>query len=110
MYNEQGKIVDRRELLKVKVKSLAAEARIIRHAETKTKGRLREELHLHRVNELRRAARNTHVAYALIRGRTLQQVEPNPGYAPDWSEVERMVKKYGPSGYDLARARSDAGR
>ena len=41
-------IIDRREMLRIKVKSLTAEARIIRVEERKTFGALRNELHIHR--------------------------------------------------------------
>lgn len=96
--NDTKKIIDRREMLRVKLKSLAAEARIIRREELRTHGALREELHRHRVDIVRKVARDTHVAYGLIRGRTYEQIEPktNPDSAPDWDAVNKMVAKYGP--------------
>ncbi len=99
MYDQNKTIVDRREMLRVKLKSLAAEARIIRREEQRTHGALREELHRHRVDVVRKAARDTHVAYALIRGRTYEQIESktHPDSSPDWDTVNKMVKKYGPS-------------
>jgi hypothetical protein len=97
MYQQDRKTIkDRREMLRVKLKSLAAEAQIIRREEHRSFGQLRNELHLHRVNEVRRAARMTHIAYALIKGRTLEQIEPNAATPPDWDAINKMLKKYGP--------------
>src|SRR4051812_12541317 len=76
-------IHDRREMLRVKVKSLAAEARIIRREEMRTSGPLREELYLHRTHAVRMAAREAGIAYGYIRGRTLLQMEPN-AKQPGW--------------------------
>ena len=101
-------VKDRREMLKVKVKSLAEEARIIRTAEQRTHGILREELHNHRVVQLRHEARCTCLAYGFIRGRTLEQMEGKSKFSqqavghpvcylwPGWKRVREMVKKYGP--------------
>lgn len=91
-------IVDRREMLRVKLKSLAAEAKIIRREETRTHSGLRAELWLHRVSIVRSEARCTHLAYGFIRGRTLEQMEPKSDSPPDWERVRKMLKKYGPAG------------
>ena len=96
MYDKNGNLIDRREMLKVKVKHLAAEARIIRREEQKTHGYLRESLHLHRVYTVRKAARSAHIAYALVKGRTYEQLEKNPSTEPDWDDINRMIKTYGP--------------
>lgn len=104
MQDKQGKVVDRREMLRVKLKSLAAEARIIRHEERRTRGALRDELADHRRKVVRQAARNTHVAYALIRGRAIERIEPNAKTEPNWSEVKRMCAQYGPKGFELKKA------
>ena len=148
MYDKTGAIIiDRREMLRVKIKSLAAEAQIIRKETSRLSGRkrhqakrnytltiklLREmvmseeqrkaaiietrtefrkakanarprpwgvlhtEMHEHRIKELRRAARSAHVAYGIIRGRSLEKIETAPKVDPDWKEIERLVKKYGP--------------
>ena len=69
-------LVDRRELLRVKLKSLMAEARIIRQEEHRTWVPLYQELRNHRVRHLRVEARATHLAYGLIRGLTREQMEP----------------------------------
>lgn len=87
---------DRRRFLKVKLKTLAAEARIIRREEQRTHDpALREALYLHRILKVRRAARNTHLAYGYLRGRSYTQLEASCAEAPDWADVKRMVKQYG---------------
>lgn len=125
-------IVDRRELLKIKVKSLAAEAKIIRHEEKKigtvryvqvdgrivkgTEGRedkyrpsyvrrvryglnpLAHEMWAHRTKHLREEARLTHIAYGLIRGKSLEKIEGNAKVAltsAQWDRIRAMVRKYG---------------
>lgn len=93
MQDKNGKIIDRREMLKIKLKSLAAETRIIRHQEKKTRGALREELYRHRIDVVRKVARDTHIAYGLIRGRTLEQIEPQSYSSPDWNAINKMIEK-----------------
>jgi len=107
MYDRQGIIVDQREMLRVKVKSLAAEARIIRQAELREKKRkqryddeIRARLHSHRVLDVRRHSRCAHLAYGFIRGRTHLQMENKVIRQPDWEEVKRLCKKYGPRGWN----------
>lgn len=90
-------LIDRREMLRVKLKSLAEEARIIRHEERRAGATyLRNELWQHRVFVVRKAARDTHIAYGLIRGLTIDQIEPKRYSEPNWEAIEKMVKKYGP--------------
>lgn len=110
--NEEGQTVlaDRREMLRVKAKSLMAEAMIIRKEEQRTHGELRNELHHHRTMVVRNEARATNLAYGFIRGKTLEQMEPNRKPFSDcprtakiledrlWEKVRSMLKKYGPRG------------
>lgn len=99
MYDETRVVIkDRREMLRVKVKSLAEEAHIIRREEQRTRGQLRDELHLHRVGTVRIEARATHLAYGLIKGRTVEQMEPNSQSRDEyiWKKVRAMVQRYGP--------------
>lgn len=102
MYDINGKLIDRREMLKIKLKSLAEEARIIRKEERKTNGSLRCELSLHRRGIVREVSRNTHIAYGLIRGLKIEQIEnPKEGNAPDKAAINKMLTKYGPSNIAL---------
>jgi len=98
MYSKTGEMLDRREMLKIKVKSLAEESRIIRKEERRTIGPLRDELSWHRRQDVRNAARTSHMAYGLIRGRKVDGVE-RPGSTRSeayWKAVKAMVQKYGP--------------
>ena len=94
--NDKTTIQDRREMLRIKLKSLAVEARIIRREELRAWGPLREELHRHRIDVVRAAARESHIAYGFIRGRTLEQMEAKSAKPVSWEAVRKMVKKYGP--------------
>lgn len=97
MYTKEGKLQDNREYLRVKVKSLAEEARIIRKEETRTYGAIRDGLHLHRVGVVRYEARATHLAYGLIRGRALERIEKSDSRTDHlWKKVRAMIEKYGP--------------
>ena len=97
--------------LKIKLKALAAEARIIRREELRTNcspriGEVyatantleRAALHEHRVGAVRREARHTYLAYGFLRGRAYAQLEVTCQKPPDLSAVLRMVRKYGASG------------
>ena len=94
---------DSRIYLKVKIKSLAAEARIIRFEEAKARKRKNTEwrsgLASHRRGIVRSAARHTHLAYGFLRGRSYKQMEAKCTIKPDWKRVLTMVEKYGAS-YD----------
>jgi hypothetical protein len=101
MQDKAGVLMDRREMLRVKVKSLAAEAAIIRREERRLgHGRLYEELHAHRVGVLRAEARLSHLAYNFVRGRKWEIAEPkrrpeNEPTASDWKRIIDMVLRYG---------------
>lgn len=92
---------DRRAMLKVKIKSLAAESKIIRSECKKHRnarfGVIADELYTHRTWNVRRESRATNLAYAFIRGKDYKTVEASfrVGHAPDWNKVEQMVIKYG---------------
>jgi hypothetical protein len=81
--------------LKVKIKSLAEEARIIRFEERKSWGQLRDQLAIHRKGVVRREARHSLLAYGYLRGRTYQAMEASRHTEPNWDSVERLIKKYG---------------
>jgi hypothetical protein len=97
-------INDERHLLKVKIKHLAAEARIIREEERQHSGMKKWGLQNHRKTTVRQAARQTQFAYAVIRGRTLERTAGKYGtkISPiqrlaDERAVNKMVIKYGDS-------------
>lgn len=85
---------DHRTYLKVKIKSLAAEAQIIRKEERKNP-KLREGLSEHRKGVVRRASRETLLAYGFLRGKKYEEIEKTSRTQPNWSNVGKMVLKYG---------------
>lgn len=96
--------------LRVKAKSLAAEARIIKAEEAKAKriarkleaaGKAAERqrqtflsLQTHRKQDVRSEARSTHIARAFLSGLNYTQVEERRWDFPNWDRVESIVKKY----------------
>jgi hypothetical protein len=80
--------------LKIKIKSLAAEARIIRREEKRSSGELQRQLCEHRRRVVRRAARHNLLAYSFLRGRRYEQLERSP-FGPDWTEVSKLVVRFG---------------
>lgn len=80
--------------LKVKVKSLAEEARIIRKEEKRNK-EFQRGLKDHRTGIVREEARHTLLAYGFLRGRSYHQIEHKDSKAPNWDKVKKMVEKYG---------------
>jgi hypothetical protein len=89
--------------LKVKIKSLAAEATIIRKEEAKAK-RLKHKserheraffgLKSHRRNEVRDEARHSLLAYGFLRGRRYSQIENQGNSSPDWKRVRQLITKF----------------
>ena len=87
---------DKRVFLKVKIKSLSDESRIIRAEERKTSGQIRDLLALHRKGGLRDEARLAHLAYAFIRGKSYRQAEVSGKRTFDMKRFREMVKRFGP--------------
>jgi hypothetical protein len=89
-------MINRKLGLKVKVKHLAEEARIIRKEELRNAGDTRDWLYLHRILGVRPECRATHIAYAFVKGTPLEKVERFPEEIPIqvWKRVTAMVKKY----------------
>ncbi len=85
--------------LKVRIKELAEEARIIRKEELKAKANREyaklNGLHDHRIRVVRPAARNAQLAYGYLRGRDYRALERNPRTEPDWKAVRKLIAKYG---------------
>lgn len=105
-------ISDRRRELRVKIKSLAEESRIIRREERRCRDSLSRtvghdeqraalassfvSLRAHRVNDVRRESRYALLSYALIRGRSYrsQEAKADPSKL-DTDKLARMVKRFG---------------
>lgn len=98
--------------LKVKIASLADEARIIRRYERRALKSLRRTrnwpealpwdkqktffgLRQHRIWDVRREARSSCLAYGFLRGHTYRQLEAKCYTAPDWKRIEKLIERYG---------------
>jgi hypothetical protein len=83
--------------LKIKIMSLAAEARIIRREEKKWPGAadVRWGLYSHRVATVRPEARVALLAYAYLRGRPYVALERAPRTPPNWEKVVALANRYG---------------
>ena len=91
--------------LKIKCKSLAAEAKIIRREEHRwPKGsEVRKGLFYHRILDVRRESRSACLAYGFLRGRSYKSMEAKAYTQPDWKRVQSLVEKY--SGEDVRDVR-----
>lgn len=88
---------DRRTQLKVKIKYLAEEARIIKREEEKARdSALRDSLYRHRIDVVRDEARHSLLAYGLIRGREYAEMEGSTRKSPDFDRVEKLARRFGP--------------
>jgi len=87
------------EYLKVKVISLADEARTIRKEENKAKAlgetRLLLGLMDHRKGVVRPEARAALLAYGFLRGVPYHKMEKRCKEEPDWKRVKRLASKFG---------------
>lgn len=86
--------MDKRVYLKVKIKSLQEEAKIIRKEERRNED-FKKGLREHRKKIVRPESRHTHLAYAFLRGRPYKTVEPKAHTEPDWIRARKMVERYG---------------
>jgi hypothetical protein len=96
--------------LKIKIKSLAAEARIIRGEERKWPGPLRAGLRKHRLRDVRAEARYALLAYGFLRHRPLAAVEGKARSEPCWERVQKLAEKYGGGDLPALRLRFEAWR
>lgn len=83
--------------LKIKIKSLAEEARIIRKEEDKLHGMAKWKLQHHRKTVVRNEARRALIAYLWILGRDWEAAASTDKFtaASDFHSVVRMIQKYG---------------
>lgn len=89
-------MINKKLALKVKVKHLAEEARIIRMEERRSNGDTRDWLYIHRIYGVRPECRASHLAYAFAKGIPLKKVEKYPETIPEsvWVRVTNMIKLY----------------
>jgi hypothetical protein len=81
--------------LRVNLKSLIAESRIIR-LETRRCGiQYKDRLHLHRVGKLRFELRHACLALCYLRGRKYKQAEPKSFTSPNVEAIQAKLKRHG---------------
>lgn len=86
--------------IKVKILSLAAEAKIIRKQEQKARAHgnrsLRIGLAAHRRGTVRHEARHAQLAYGFLRGMPYKKMEAkcHPGCGPDFAKVKSAIERY----------------
>lgn len=92
--------------LRIKILSLAEEARHIRRWEKRLwkaarhhpqAGETAQSLYRHRMDEVGSEARNTLLAFGYLRGRAYKSMEPRRYSNPSWASIKAMVEKYGPA-------------
>lgn len=96
--------------LKVKIKSLAEESRIIRQQERvwKRHDDIRNGLREHRTTDVRRESRYSLLAYAFIRGKAYLTHEHPNSTKPDIARVSKLAAKFSRLPADVARAQVEA--
>lgn len=85
--------MDGRVFLKIKIKSLAGEASIIKKEEKKRR-RFRNRLYEHRINVVRKECRHAHLAYGFLRERNYKQIENKCHEKPNWDRVKKLLERY----------------
>lgn len=85
--------------LKIKIMSLAAEARIIRAEERKWPragmAGMRFQLASHRRFDVRSEARSAQLAYGFLRGRAYRRMEAKCWDLPNYVRIAEIVRKFG---------------
>ena len=81
--------------LKVKVKTLAAESRIIRKEARKTSGMVKWAMNDHRKGIVRRHSRTNLLAYGFLRGLPYEAMESKCKEKPNFEEVSKVMKRFG---------------
>lgn len=96
--------------LKVKIKSLAAESRIIRLETNRSKDQQTKwDLAHHRTGIVREEARYSQLAYAFLRGRSYASVEAKTDKELDLKRVEKLVERFGVT-YSMDESYTDYSR
>lgn len=81
--------------LRVKIKTLTAEAGIIRHEVAKARNPLRAAyMTEHRRGELRYEARHSQLAYGFLRGRQYAELEYLAAEEPNWKKIAKTVARF----------------
>jgi len=87
--------------LKIKIKSLADEAKSIRKEARKTSGMTKWNLNHHRTEVVRPHARHNLLAYGLIRKVPYAAIEQYTVKPPEWSKIEKLARRFGADTNDI---------
>lgn len=87
--------------LRIKVKSLVEEARIIRHEAKKEKGMVKWGLNQHRKTVVRDHARHNLLAYGILVGVPYGRMEHRCREKPNFSRVETLARRFGATQKDV---------
>lgn len=96
--------------LKIKVQTLGAECRVAKSQERqwlrkakKARAKQRDpkyaeanwfSIRQHRLAVIRKEARDSHLALGFLRGRSYEEMENVAYHAPDWKNIEGIVKRF----------------
>lgn len=81
--------------LRVNVKSLAAEARFIRHEIRRTRDKqVKDDLNWHRTSRVRPEARMTHLALGFAKGRNYKVVESAARNEPSVADLTKKLNRF----------------
>lgn len=81
--------------LRIKIKSLADEARTIRAEAKKVSGMVKWELNHHRTSVVRPHARLSLLAYGLLRGVPYRAIEHSCYELPNWEKIRNLASRFG---------------
>lgn len=81
--------------LRIKIKSLAAEAVIIRQEARKVSGMSKWVLNDHRTRIVRDHSRHNLLAYGLLRRKSYAEMEKKCEIAPDFKRILEIAKRFG---------------
>ena len=88
--------------LKIKIKSLADEAKTIRVEANKTSGMAKWRLNDHRTGIVRSHARLNLLAYGILTGMPYERMEKKCYEAPNFNEVSKIALRFGGSEDDVS--------
>lgn len=81
--------------LKIKIRSLADEAKSIRREANKSKGMAKWRLNDHRTSVVRDHARHNLLAYGILIGTPYKAMEGRCYRSPDFSRISTIAKRFG---------------
>jgi hypothetical protein len=88
--------------LKIKVQSLVDESKNIRKEANKTSGMAKWDLNHHRTSVVRPHTRKNLLAYGCLRGTPYHAMERKCDVMPNFSEVEKIARRFGGTEEDIA--------